>query len=150
MTLIAKNRLIQGRALARRTTDLTLYYLLALILAVTIMIIIISGAQEVAERRQETGILASMGAGFRFIISLYLIKIGVLAVLASLAGFVLGSALAVHWTSGFLITETMDVAFQWTALPFISFVTITVALLAESVPLISLVRSDPSDILMEE
>ena len=150
MKLITKTGLIQGRALARLTTDRTLYYLLGLILIVTIMIIIISGAQEVAERRKETGILTAMGAGYGYILSLYLIKIGLLALSASVAGFIAGSTLAVYWTSGFLVTETMEVAYQWADLPKICFVTLITALMAESIPLISLVRSDPSRILMEE
>lgn len=150
MRLITKTGLIQGRALARLTTDRTLYYLLGLILIVTIMIIVISGAQEVAERRKETGILAAMGAGHSYILSLYFIKIGILALLASITGFVIGSALAVHWTSGFLVTETVEVAYQWADLPKIGLITLITALLAESVPLIGLVRSDPSDVLMEE
>ncbi|MFH1761802.1 MAG: FtsX-like permease family protein [bacterium] len=149
MTLVTKGGLIQGRALARLTTNRTLYYLLGLILVVTIMIIIISGAQEVAERRMESGILAAMGAGHGYILSLYFIKIGLLAVLASFTGFILGSSLAVHWTSGFLVTETSAVAFQWLDLPKIGLITLATSLLAESIPLIGLVRSDPSDVLME-
>ncbi|MFH0921778.1 MAG: ABC transporter permease [Fibrobacterota bacterium] len=150
MRLITKTGLIQGRALARLTTDRTLYYLLGLILIVTIMIIVISGAQEVAERRKETGILTAMGAGHGYILSLYFIKIGLLALLAAVTGFIIGSALAVYWTSGFLITETVEVAYQWADLPKIGLITLLTALVAESIPLISLVRSDPSCILMEE
>ncbi|MBL8024790.1 MAG: FtsX-like permease family protein [Fibrobacteres bacterium] len=150
MTMVAKSNLIQGRALARQTTDKTLYYLLGLILVVTLMIIVISGSQEIAERRKETGILASMGAGYGYILSLYLIKIGILSLLASFSGFLLGSALAVHWTSGFLVTETAAVSFQWADFPLIAAVTLVTALVAESVPLLGLLRSAPSDILMEE
>lgn len=150
LKLIPKTDLIQGRALARLTTDRTLYYLLGLVLFVTILIIIISGAQEVAEREKETGILTAMGAGQAYVLSLYLIKIGILAFLASIAGFIAGSALAVYWTSGFLVTETAEVAYQWADLPKIGLITLLTALVAESIPLISLVRSDPSRILMEE
>ena len=47
-------------------------------------------------------------------------------------------------------TETAAVAYQWADLPKIGLVTLITALAAESIPLISLVRSDPSRILMEE
>jgi len=150
MKLITKTDLIQGRALARQTTDRTLYYLLGLILIVTILIIIISGAQEVAERRKETGILIAMGTGRSYILSLYFIKIGILALLSSVTGFIIGSALAVYWTSVFLVTETAEVAYQWADLPKISLLTLLTSLAAESIPLFSLFRSDPSSILMEE
>jgi len=149
MKLITKTDLIQGRALARQTTDRTLYYLLGLILIVTILIIIIS-AQEVAERRKETGILIAMGTGRSYILSLYFIKIGILALLSSVTGFIIGSALAVYWTSVFLVTETAEVAYQWADLPKISLLTLLTSLAAESIPLFSLFRSDPSSILMEE
>ncbi|OGS36818.1 MAG: hypothetical protein A2293_04090 [Elusimicrobia bacterium RIFOXYB2_FULL_49_7] len=150
MKLITKTDLIQGRALARQTTDRTLYYLLGLILIVTILIIIISCAQEVAERRKETGILIAMGTGRSYILSLYFIKIGILALLSSVTGFIIGSALAVYWTSVFLVTETAEVAYQWADLPKISLLTLLTSLAAESIPLFSLFRSDPSSILMEE
>ncbi|OGJ91436.1 MAG: hypothetical protein A2268_00345 [Candidatus Raymondbacteria bacterium RifOxyA12_full_50_37] len=150
MKLITKTGLIQGRALARLTTDRTLYYLLGLIFIVTIMIIMISGTQEIAERRKETGILTAMGAGYGYILSLYFIKIGIVALLASASGFIIGSSLAVYWTSGFLVIETIEIAYQWSDLPRICLITLSTALAAESIPLISLIRSDPGRILMEE
>ncbi|MFH0921337.1 MAG: FtsX-like permease family protein [Fibrobacterota bacterium] len=150
LKLIAKTDILQGRNLARTTTSRSLYYLLGLIFAVALLIIIITGLQEVAERRKEAGVLTALGAGPGYIVSLYMIKIGVLAAGAALTGFFMGSFMAVHWTSGFLVTETVPVTFQWADLPETIIITVLAALAAESVPVISLIRSDPGTVLTEE
>jgi len=150
LKLIAKTDILQGRNLARTTTSRFLYYLIGLIFGVTILIIVITGLQEAAERRREAGILTALGAGSGYIASLYLLKIGFLAAGASLTGFFIGSFFAVHWTAGFLITKTVPVAFQWADLPGTVLVTVLAALAAESVPIFSLINSDPATVLTEE
>jgi len=59
---ISQTDIAQGRYLARVTTSRSLYYLLGIVLVVTISLIAITGLQEVSERRREVGILVSMGA----------------------------------------------------------------------------------------
>jgi ABC-type antimicrobial peptide transport system permease subunit len=148
--LIIRQDLLQGRYLARMTTHETLYYLLLIIGVVTFLVIVISGLQEVTERRKEAGILTALGAGFGFLASLYLIKIAILALFASFAGFLIGSYLAVSWSSSFLVTQTISIATQWNELPDLLLKTVFAAVAAQCVPLINLLRQDPSAILMEE
>jgi ABC-type lipoprotein release transport system permease subunit len=144
---ISRMPIARGRYLARETTSNTLYYLLGIVLAVTILIITITGMQEVAERRRETGILVAMGTGFACIVGLYLVKLLALAVAASLTGFVLGSVLAIDITSRFLVTNTQSVTILWSHLPPVMFQSCLVALIGMLLPVIHLLRMDPNTTL---
>lgn len=147
---ISKMAIAQGRYLARETTSKTLYCLLGIVFVATVLIIAITGMQEVAERKREVGILVSMGTGFSYIIGLYLVKILGLALAASLVGFVVGSKLAVGVTSAFLVTQTQSVRILWNHLPWVMTLTCLVALFAMFLPMIQLVHTDPNATLVEE
>ncbi len=147
---ITKTDIARGRYMARMTTARYLYYLLAIVLAVTVLIIVITGIQEVSERTREVGILVAMGTGYTYIVGLYMVKMLFLAVAGSVSGFLLGSKLAVWLTSSFLVVETMRVTVLWSHLPHVMLLTSLVALGAEAVPMVKLLRLDPNVILMEE
>jgi len=147
---IARMDIAQGRYLARMTTQRSLHYLLGIVLVVTVLIVAISGLQEVGERKRELGIMISMGTGYSYIVSLYLAKMLVIALLASLVGFSVGSHLAVHFTTPFLVVNTRPVAIVWRQLPAIMGLTCLVAVAAEMIPMLKLVRLDPNAILIEE
>ncbi len=148
--LIVRQDLLQGRYLARMTTHETLYHLLLIAGSVTLLIIIISGLQEITERKREAGILTAMGAGMGYLASLYFIKIAILAFFASITGFTIGSKLAVAWSSSYLVTQTIQITTQWQQLPEIVAKTVAIALVAQCIPLIKLIKEDPSAILVEE
>jgi ABC-type antimicrobial peptide transport system permease subunit len=150
MRLIIRQDLLQGRYLARMTTHETLYYLLVLIGAVTFLIIVITGLQEVTERRKEAGILSALGAGFFYLASLYVIKITIIASLSALVGFLVGSYLAVTWSSSFLVTQTISIATQWNELPPLLLKTVLAAIAAQCIPIVNLMKQDPSSVLLEE
>ncbi len=147
---ITKMDIAHGRYLARSTTQRSLYYLLGIVLVVTILLISITGLQEVSERRREVGILVSMGAGYIYIVGLYLAKILVLAVIASVVGFLIGSQLAVGLNASLLVFNTRPVHILWSHLPSVIQLTCLVALISEIVPMIQLVRMDPNATLVEE
>ncbi len=139
----------RGRYLARETTAKTLHYVLGICLAATILIIAITGMQEVTERRREVGILVAMGAGMPYIAGLYLAKILALAVAAAVTGFVIGSELAVRMTAPFLVTQTRAVRILWEDLPSVVALSAAVALVAMLLPMVQLLRMDPNRTLVE-
>jgi len=139
-----------ARDLARRTTSGYLYYLLALVLGITVVIIAVTGLQEVSERRQEVGILLAMGASYTRIVGLYVAKLFAIAVIASVAGFLVGSCLSREFLSPMLVTHTRPVAAIWAQFPRVVLLTCAVVVLAAFLPMAKLVRLDPNEILTEE
>jgi len=140
----------RGRFYARHMTDKYQYYLLTLVMAITVLIVVITGLQEVAERKYETGILVAQGAGYTYIIGLYLSKTVLLACLAAVAGFLIGGEASVQLTTPFLVTQTREVTILWGHLPPTVLLIGLVAFIAELIPMIKLVRMDPCAIVMEE
>lgn len=147
---ISRMDIVQGRHLARITTQESLYYLIGIVAVATIVVIAVTGLQEVNDRRHETGIMISMGVSHVYIVGLYLVKTLVLAAVSSLAGFILGSLLAVHFTAPFLVVNTIPVTVLWSELPLIMEITCGVAILAEIIPIIRLLMLDPNTILVEQ
>ena len=147
---ITKTSIAEGRFMARLTTERYLYYLLGLVLCITIVVIAITGLQEISERKQEVGMMVAMGAGYPYIVGLYVAKILLIALLASAVGFLAGSGLSIWLTRSFLVTQTQPVAVVWGHLPRVMILTCLVAVAAEIIPMVKLVRMDPSAILMEE
>ena len=147
---VSRMDIAQGRHLARMTTRKSLYYLLGIAAAATVVVIAVTGLQEVSARRHETGIMIAMGVSHTYIISLYLVKTVALALTSSVVGFFLGSALAVHFTAPFLVVNTNPVTILWQQLPVVAALTCAVAVVAEIVPIIKLLTLDPNTILAEQ
>jgi len=148
--VIVVRNIARGRDLARRTTSGYLYYLLALVLGITVVIIAVTGLQEVSERRQEVGILLAMGVSYARIVGLYVAKLFAVALLASVAGFFVGSCLSREFLSPMLVTHTRPVAAIWGQFPRVVLLTCVVVVLAAFLPMAKLVRLDPNEILTEE
>jgi len=149
-TSISRQSIAEGRYQARKTTQESLHYLLALVFTITIIVIAVTGLQEVSERRHEIGVYAALGAGYPYIISLFLSKILALAVFSSVVGFALGSRLAVSLNSSFLVVKTRSVQTFWGDLPSVMGLACCVALFAMIPPILQLLRLDPNEILTEE
>lgn len=147
---ISRMDVAQGRYLARLTTQKSLYYLLGLVALATVVVVAVTGLQEVNDRRHETGIMIAMGVSQLYIVSLYLVKTLLLAVVASVIGFLLGSLLAVRLTETFLVVNTAPVTILWTQLPGVIWLTCLVAALAETLPVLKLLSLDPNTILAEQ
>ena len=148
--VIPKTDILVGRYLARMTTNRYLQYLLLLVLGITVLLIVVTGLQEVAERRHEIGILLAMGAGYAYIILLYVVKILAVALVSSLAGFLIGSLLSRQLLAPVLISNTRPVTILWSQLPGTVAMTCLVALAAGVIPLMKLVRMNPNVVLTEE
>ncbi len=140
----------EGRYHARNMTRKYLYYIIGTISIIAILIIAINGFQDVAERRYETGVLISMGAGYGYVAGLYLIKILFIATLASIVGFVVGGYLSVWLTSPFLIANTRHISILWNQLPKTVLISGGVALLGQLPPIVKLLRMDPCILLTED
>ena len=147
---ISRMDIAQGRYLARITTRKSLYYLLGIVAAATVVVIAVTGLQEVSDRRHETGIMIAIGASHTYIVCLYLVKTLALALTSAVAGFLLGSALAVHFTAPFLVVNTRQVAILWQQLPVAAGLTCAVAIVAEMIPIMKLLSLDPNTILAEQ
>lgn len=147
---IARMDIAEGRHLARLTTQKSLTYLLALVAGATVIIVAVTGLQEVHDRRHETGIMIAMGVSHGYVVSLYLAKTLILAAAAAVAGFLLGSLLAVRLTAPFLVVNTNSVTFLWEQLPAAVALCCAVAIVAEIVPVAKLFFLEPSTILAEE
>ncbi len=148
--VIAVTSIARGRDLARRTTSGYLYYLLALVLGITVVIIAVTGLQEVSDRRQEVGILLAMGVSYARIVGLYVAKLFAIALLASFTGFLVGSCLSREFLSPMLVTHSQPVAVIWGQFPRVVLLTCLVVVLAAFLPMAKLVRLDPNEILTEE
>ena len=146
---ITKTDIARGRFMARQTTHHYLYYLLGIVFCITVAVILITGLQEVSERKNEIGILISMGTNYSYIIALYITKILAIACIASVAGFLGGSYLSVWLMSPVLLTQTRPVAVLWSQFPHVVGLTCAVAIIAELIPMVKLVRMDPNVILTE-
>ncbi len=148
--IITKTRIAQGRYLARMTTQRYLRYLLAIVLCITVVMIAVTGLQEVSERRREVGIFLAMGASYAYIIGLYVAKLMAIALAASGAGFFIGSFLSNWLLAPVLVTQTHSVAVVWRQLPEVMALTCAVVLFAALLPIAKLVRMNPNAILVEE
>ena len=148
--IITKTRIAQGRYLARETTQRYLRYLLAIVLCITVILIAVTGLQEVSERRREVGILLAMGASYGYIAGLYVAKLVVIALAASAAGFLVGSLLSGWLLAPVLVANTRPVSILWAQLPTVAGLTCLVVLVAAIIPMARLVRMDPNAILAEE
>ena len=147
---ISRMDVAQGRYLARQTTQKSLQYLLGIVAVATIVVVALTGLQEVNDRRHETGIMIAMGLPQGYVVGLYLAKTLLLAVGASIVGFLLGSLLAVHLTGELLVVNTAPVAILWSQLPGVIGLTCLVAVLAETLPVLKLLSLDPNAILAEQ
>ncbi len=142
--------LLNARALARMTTSRFLHYLLLAVMAVSVLLLSAVGWMEIHERRHELAILMAMGAGYGFVVGFFLAKLGLLALTAALAGFLLGSCASVHWLASVLVTHTQAVTVTWSDLPGTLALVLVLVGLAAIVPLACLARLDPTRILAEE
>ncbi len=148
--IITKTKIAQGRYMARMTTRRYLGYLLAIVLCITVVMIAVTGLQEVSERRREVGIFLAMGASYFYIVALYLAKLLAIALAASGAGFLIGSFLSSWLLAPVLVTQTRSVTILWQQFPEVAILTCAVALLAELIPIAKLIRMNPNAILVEE
>jgi len=148
--MTTRTRIAQGRYLARMTTSRYLHYLLALVLCVVVILVVVTGLQEVSERTREVGILLAMGAGYVYVIGLYVVKLLGISLVAAACGFGIGSWLSRGLLSDVLIANTRPVTVLWGRLPVVVGLTCAVAAAAAVVPMIKLVRTDPNAVLTEE
>ena len=148
--MTTRTRIAQGRYLARMTTSRYLYYLLALVLCVVVILVVVTGLQEVSERTHEVGVLLAMGAGYVYVIGLYVVKLLGISLLASVCGFAVGSWVSRGLLSDVLIANTRPVTVIWGQLPVVAGLTCAVVAAAAVVPMLKLVRMDPNTVLTEE
>ena len=142
--------ILQARALSRITTTRYLDYLLYAVMAVTGALIAALGWMEVSERRYELAVLTAMGAGQAFVVFFFLAKLALLAVVAAVLGFLIGSFASVHWLSDVLVVHTRPVSVTWSDFPVVLFRVLAMVAVAAAIPAIRLVRLDPVRILAEE
>ena len=140
----------QGRYYARRMTTGYLGCLSVVIMLIAILVVALCGFQDVNDRKYETGVLISMGVGYGYISSLYIVKILLLSLLASVAGYGIGAYLSVGLTTPFLVTNTHHVAISWVNLPTTVLAGMGVALLGQLLPIARLFKLDPHTILAED
>jgi len=147
---ISKMEIAKGRYLGRITTSSFLGSLLIVLLIVTILVIVIVGLQEVVERKTEIGIMISMGASYRFVVSLFMTKILLIALIGAVIGFVIGGYISLWLTNPAIVFNTKPIAIDWTNLPRVLVMAGAVAVAAEVLPIVKLLRLHPGTILMEE
>ena len=148
--IVTQLRIAQGRYLARMTTNRYLFYLLAIVFWITVIVIAMTGFQEVSERRREVGILLAMGARYPYIAGLYIVKLLILAVAAASAGFLIGSMLSQELLSPILTSNTRPITFIWDQCPKVLGLACLAVAIAAVLPIVKLVRVDPNVILTEE
>jgi len=148
--IVTQLRIAQGRYLARMTTNRYLFYLLAIVFWITVIVIAMTGFQEVSERRREVGILLAMGARYPHITGLYVVKLLVLAIAAASAGFLIGSMLSRELLSPVLTSNTRPITFVWGQCPKVLGLACLAVAIAAVLPIVKLVRMDPNTILTEE
>ena len=140
----------EGRYHARKMTEKYLYYLLISVALIMVMVLVISGIQEVQERKYETGIFIAHGMGYLYIIFLYLLKTLFIAIAAGISGFIIGGYASVFLTTPFLVTNTQNVSILWSNLPMTVGIVVIISIIGELIPIIKLLSIDPCVILMED
>ena len=149
-TTITAMNIAHARDIARRTTSGYLANFVTLVAVITMLVIAVTGVQEVTERRQELGVLLAMGSGYAYIAALYVCKILILAAVASVVGFLVGSYLSTDLLGGLLVVNTRQVGFLWSQLPDVLAKMCAVAVLAAAAPVVKMINMDPNAILAEE
>ncbi len=147
---IIKMPIAKGRDKARQSTNKTLINLFYIISLITIIVISVTGLYEVHERRREIGIMLSMGTSYLKIIAVFLIRILLLAIIASIIGFFIGSFLSIWITSSFLETNTQNISIIWSDFPTALGLTSLFAIIAQLIPVIKMLSLDPVRILVED
>jgi len=148
-TITAMN-IAHARDIARRATSGYLANFVGLVAVITMLIIAVTGVQEVTERRRELGVMLAMGSGYPYIIALYTAKVLAVAVLASATGFIAGSFLSKGMLGGLMVVNTQQVGFVWSQFPSLLVRTCGVAVLAALAPVLKLITMDPNAILTED
>ena len=139
-----------ARHQSRNMTDSYLYFVSILVTIVMLAVVIITGIQEVEDRKYETGILLAVGAGYCRIITLHCVKMLTLALIAGAAGFLIG-AYASMWTiSPFLVTNTRQFAVNWHYFYPTMLIIAMTSLVGEIMPILGILRIDPAIILTEQ
>jgi putative ABC transport system permease protein len=113
--------------------------LLAVIMAVSSAL-----GTSMLERRREVGLMKSLGAGHGTIAWLYMAEGTVLALLAGIAGFLLGQPLASY--IGQLVFHT-PLSVDVVLLPLILMLAVIVTLAASSMSLLTAIKLDPAHVL---
>ena len=145
----------QVRAIAATETNViakvrvTLFLLLALILAITTMSVTSNFSELVMERRGEIGILKAIGAAEPKIASLFVAESVLLALGAAIAGYLCGIVLA-GWIGQSVFQIPFAIHVQPTVLLLSAALTVTVALVATALSAGSIWRIQPARILRGE
>ena len=92
----------------------------------------------------------AMGAGYAYIVGLYVVKVLAIALTAATSGFVIGSHLSLWLLSPVLAANTRPVSIVWAQLPGAIGLTCLVAVAAAVLPTARLLCMDPTVILIEE
>jgi putative ABC transport system permease protein len=122
---------------------------------ILIIIVLLMGAAGIAnfmfddvyERRREIGILTSMGADDGFIMKLFLAKAVLLGLGGGVAGFILGSLIAVLLGPGIAGIEARPMPLLGLIVVVISIIT---SVAASVMPVINAVKMDPFDVIGED
>ncbi len=111
-------------------------------------------ATAVLERRAEIGLMRSLGASKGRIASLFYAEAGLLAMIAGVGGYVLGSVIAAALTAsifgqaaGVALSTTMLHAFNPVLLPVVLALALIVAVAGSTASIRSALRMDPSAVL---
>ena len=139
-----------ARHLSRNMTDSYLYFVSILVTIVMLAVIVINGIQEVEDRKYETGILLAVGAGYCRIIALHCVKMLALALIAGVAGFLLGTYASLWTISPFLITNTKQFAVNWHYFCPTMLIIGATAIIGEIIPVSGILRINPAIILTEQ
>ncbi len=127
----------------------TLFLLLALILAITTLSVTSNFSELVMERRGEIGILKAIGAGEPKIASLFVTESLLLALAAAVAGYACGIVLA-GWIGRSVFHTSFAVHVYLPVLLLATAVTLTVAFAATALSASSIWRVQPARILRGE
>jgi putative ABC transport system permease protein len=103
-------------------------------------------ATAVLERRQEIGLMRSLGAGKASIATLFYAESGLLAVVTGILGFLAGSLLA-HWLGASVFPGTISPWFNPVLLPIIVALALIVAILGSTPAIREALNRDPGDTL---
>ncbi len=143
-------KIAKARHRSRDMTDRYLRFILLFTSLLMIIVTAVTGMKEASDRKYEIGILSACGAGIGSICATYILKIFLLAFLAGISGFLIGSYASLYTISPYIVSNTRQFSILWSNLPSCSAFVIISAALGSAFPLFRFISCDPASILMEE
>jgi len=139
-----------ARAETRKMVDRFTGVLVPAVVLVATIWVGLAAMRNVNDRREEIGILRALGVSSQPIAALFLAKMVAIGLIGALLGWVVGTAVAVHYGTAIFSVTAKSIAPIYSLLGWSAAGAALLCLVASWLPAMSAVMQDPADVLSEE